>query len=97
MERVDLGRANALNRQAAELQQAINIASREAKIVYFVIEDASGDMATGERIEVSAEGIQTPPQMMGAIHEQLRERYNAIIRQLEEMGVAGAEPQKAKR
>jgi predicted DNA-binding transcriptional regulator len=87
MERDNLALANSLNQQKDDLLHQLGIIKRGARIASFVIEDASGGMATGEQATVSAAGMVTPPQMMPAIEQQVQVQIDEIERQLTQLGV----------
>lgn len=88
--RDDLARANGLNSAAAEIQRAL--ALNNPMIVQFVLrgEPVPDSMIADAPIAtVSAEGIETPPQMMAAIKAQVEKRLAAIGDELKALGVIG--------
>lgn len=100
MDRTDLGLANSLFSRYLNYREAL--ALKDAKIVAFTLEgesdlDEDGETSTEtNQLTVSAEGIQTPPQMLTAITEQIGKRIEEINEQLTKMGVSESEvPQRA--
>lgn len=96
--RDDLAQADILNQRALDLQRALTIVNDPtAAIDAFTVKrqpvpppsETGGDVPAPEpqSVEIPAEGITTPPQMMTAIRQQLQARYDQIVQQLAAMGV----------
>lgn len=84
---------NSLYSQRSVYQQAIDLAN--SKITAFVL--TGGDEMDESRIEVSAEGIATPPQMLDAIKTQVAARIADINKQLTDLGVSPSAPAAARK
>lgn len=102
MDRDDLQLAEALNRQYRDYQAALAVLAENPRMVSFRIEPTIEPAGEDEEptqlpasVVVSAEGIQTPPQMMTAIKDQVEARIRSINDQLTEMGVAPSRPSPA--
>jgi hypothetical protein len=84
--RNDLPEAITLVAQYNTLQRALAIVTRGATISNLTVADKS-ETEAGDSVQISAEGIAYPPQMLDAIRTQLQARINQINSQLTALGV----------
>ncbi|MBO0863557.1 MAG: hypothetical protein J2P16_00595 [Mycobacterium sp.] len=92
MNRSDLEQAVVLNREADELHRALGIIAAGAVITRVTLTssspptDSPGD-SRRDSAAVDTTGLTYPPQMTTAIQAQLQARYDAIVKQLSDLGV----------
>lgn len=97
VERGDLQRANDLVRQHAAYRTAIEVLTHKPRMVSFTIAsddrpDPNDEDRMWQPVTVSADDIDTPPQMLSAIKSQIETRIKAINDELTEMGVGTSPP-----
>ena len=91
MDRNDLARADALNRESMALAQQLRVARDDAKIVEMTLQiggtsEPDGSVL-GETAQIDTSQISHPPQMLAAIRAQIQERKSEIDKELAALGV----------